>query len=70
MYIYRVNPIMHLEGGLAVVSESWRLDGADIDASAQLVHHQRRERLAVDVLSDDHERLLHLDHLQINEVAA
>ena len=35
---------------LAAVAEAGGLDGDDVDRAAQLVHRQRGERLAVDVL--------------------
>ena len=35
-----------------------RLDGEHVEHAAQLVDHQRRERLAVDVLGDDQQVLL------------
>ena len=38
-----------------------RLDRRDLQAAAQLVDDQRRQRLAVDVLGDDQERLARLD---------
>ena len=40
---------------LAAVAEAGRLDRQDVERAAQLVDHQRRQRLAVDVLGDDHE---------------
>ncbi len=43
--------------GLAAVAEARRLDGADIQRAAQLVHHQRGERFAFDFLGDDQQRL-------------
>ncbi len=43
--------------GLAAIAEAGRLDGSHVQRAAQLVDDQGRERLAVDVLSDDHERL-------------
>jgi len=49
-----------LEHGLAAIAEARRLDGRDLEAAAQLVDHQRRERLAFDVLGDDHQRLTRL----------
>ena len=38
---------------LAAVAEARRLDGGDLERAAELVHHQRGERLALDVLGDD-----------------
>ncbi len=32
-------------------------DGADVQHAAQLVHHQRRQRLALHILGDDQQRL-------------
>ena len=46
-----------LEHGLAAVAEARRLDGRDLQAAAQLVDDERGERLALDVLGDDDERL-------------
>ena len=43
---------------LAAVAEAGRLDGEHVDDAAQLVHDERRERLAIDVLGDDEEVLL------------
>ena len=48
--------VLHV--GLAVVAKARRLDGDDLEACAQLVDNESRERLALDVLSDDHEGLL------------
>ena len=44
------------EVGLATLTEARRLHGADVEDAAQLVHDERRERLALDVLGDDEER--------------
>ena len=52
-----------LQHGLAAVAVARRLDGADIEDASQLVDHQRGERLAGDVLSNDEERLLGLHDL-------
>ena len=41
---------------LAAIAEARRLDGEDVEGAAQLVDDQRGQRLAVDVLGDDHER--------------
>ena len=46
-----------LEHRLAAIAEARRLDGRDLEAAAQLVDDQRRERLALDVLGDDEQRL-------------
>ena len=50
-----------LEHRLAAIAEAGRLDGRDLEAAAQLVDDQRRQRLAVDVLGDDQQRLAGLD---------
>ncbi len=42
---------------LAAVSEARRLDGADVDRAAQLVHGQGGQRLAVAVVADDQQVL-------------
>src|SRR5438876_983365 len=39
------------------------LDGAGVERPAQLVDHERRQRLALDVLGDDQERLARPGHL-------
>jgi len=38
------------------------LDGGDLQAAAQLVDHERGERFALDILSDDQQRLAGLHH--------
>ena len=43
--------------GLAAVAEARGLDRADVQHAAQLVDHQRRQGLALDVLGDDQQRL-------------
>ena len=57
-----------LEHRLAAIAEARRLDGRDLEAAAQLVDDERRQRLALDVLGDDEQRLagLHdrLEHRQ------
>ena len=54
--------------GLAAIAEARRLDGRDLQTAAQLVDDQRRQRLALDVLGNDEQRLagLHdrLEHRQ------
>ena len=45
------------EHGLAAIAEARRLDGRDLQAAAQLVDDERGERLALDVLGDDEQRL-------------
>ena len=42
---------------LAAVAEARRLDRQDVQDAAQLVDHQGAQRLAVDVLGDDHQLL-------------
>ncbi len=51
-----------LEHGLAAVAEARRLDGRDLQAAAQLVDDERRQRLALDLLGDDQERAARLHH--------
>ena len=38
------------------------VDPSDLEAAAQLVHHEGGERLALDVLGNDDERLARLHH--------
>src|SRR5215471_9952820 len=52
-----------LHHGLAAVTEAGRLHRAHVERAAQLVHHQRRERLALDLLGDDEQRLAALGDL-------
>ena len=52
-----------LEHPLAAVAEAGRLDGHAGERAAQLVHDERRERLALDVLGDDQQRPAGLHHL-------
>ena len=50
---------------LAAVAVAGRLDGADLQDALELVEHQSGQRLALDVLGDDEQRLLLLgDGLQ------
>jgi hypothetical protein len=51
-----------LEHGLAAVTEARRLDGGHVQRATQLVHHERGQGLALDVLGDDDERLLAARH--------
>ena len=51
-----------LEHGLAAIAEARRLDGRDLEAAAQLVDDERGQRLALDVLGDDEQRLARLHH--------
>ena len=55
-----------LEHRLAAIAEARRLDGRDLEATAQLVDHQGGERLALDVLGDDQQRPARL-HDQFEE---
>ena len=50
-----------LQVGLAVVAEAGCLDGRQLNAAAQLVHDQRRERLRLHILGHDEQRALRLD---------
>jgi hypothetical protein len=52
-----------LEHGLAAVAEAGGLDGAHLERAAELVDHQRRQGLALDVLGDDQQRLAGLGDL-------
>src|SRR5262245_19874956 len=52
-----------LEHRLAAVSESRRLDPADLQRAAELVDHESRQGLALHVLRDDQERTAALRHL-------
>src|SRR5205085_7428898 len=45
-----------LDHRLAAIAEARRLDGRDLEAAAQLVDDQGRQRLALDVLGDDQQR--------------
>ena len=51
-----------LQHGLAAIAEARRLHRRDLQAAAQLVDHERGERLALDVLGDDEKRLAGLHH--------
>ena len=51
-----------LQHGLAAIAEARRLDGRDLEAAAQLVDDERRQRLALDLLGDDQQRLAGLHH--------
>ena len=46
------------EHGLAAIAVAGSLDRADLQDALELVEHQRRQRLAFDVLGDDEQRLL------------
>ena len=52
-----------LEHPLAAVAEARRLDRDGLEGAAQLVDDDRRERLALEVLGDDQQRLAGLDDL-------
>src|SRR6476661_4789414 len=52
-----------LEHGLAAVAEAGSLDGRDVERATDLVDHEGREGLAVDVLGDDEQRLARLHDL-------
>ncbi len=45
-----------LEHRLAPIAEAGRLDGSDLQAAAELVHHERSERLAFDILRHNEQR--------------
>ena len=51
-----------LEHRLAAIAEARRLHRRDLEAAAQLVDDEGRERLALDVLGDDQQRLARLHH--------
>ena len=51
------------EHGLAAIAVAGGLDGRDLEDAAQLVDDQGRQRLALDVLGDDQERLVGLGDL-------
>ena len=46
-----------LQHRLAALAEAGRLDGDRLERAADLVDDERGERLALDVLGDDHQRL-------------
>mmetsp|Transcript_4375 Transcript_4375/g.10447 ORF Transcript_4375/g.10447 Transcript_4375/m.10447 type:complete len:332 (+) Transcript_4375:816-1811(+) len=50
-----------LHGGLAVVTETRSLDGADLDTGTKLVDHESGESLGLDILGHNEQRLLRLD---------
>src|SRR4029079_18345117 len=52
-----------LQLSLAAVAEAGSLDGGRLEDAADLVEHESRKRLALDVLGDDDELLAVLDHL-------
>src|SRR3954470_21761401 len=52
-----------LEHALAAIAEARSLHGDAGEGAAELVHHERREGLALDILGDDQQRLAGLDDL-------
>src|SRR5579871_1990552 len=52
-----------LQHGLAAIAEARGLHGRDIQRATQLVNHQGRQRFALHVLSDDHQRASALGNL-------
>src|SRR4030095_3208720 len=50
------------EHRLAAIAEARRLDGRDLEAAAQLVDDERRQRFAFDVLGNDQQRATALAH--------
>ena len=52
-----------LQHRLAAITEARRLDGNGLEGAADLVDDQRGQRLALDVLGDDQQRLAGLDDL-------
>src|SRR5262249_50629752 len=52
-----------LQHRLAAIAEARRLDRGDLEGATELVDDERRERLALDVLSDDEERAALLGNL-------
>src|SRR5262245_2449967 len=51
-----------LQHGPAAVAEARRLDRSDLETAAQTVDHERGQRLAFDIFSDDDQRLPALHH--------
>ena len=51
-----------MEPGLAAIAKAGRLDRSDLEAAAQLVDDQRRQRFAFDVLGNDEQRLARSHH--------
>ena len=51
-----------LQHCLAAIAEAGRLDGRDLEAAAQLVDHEGRQRLALHVLGNDEQRFAGLYH--------
>ena len=46
-----------IEHLLAPIAEAWGFNGGHLQAAAQLVDDERRQRLAVDVFGNDEKRL-------------
>src|ERR1700730_5858418 len=51
-----------LEHGLAAIAKAGGLDRRDLEAAAQFVDDQRRQRLTLDILRDDQQRVAALNH--------
>src|SRR3954453_5125708 len=51
-----------LQHGLAAIAEARSLDGRDLQAAAEAVHHKSGQRLAFNVFGDDDQRLAGLHH--------
>src|SRR6516164_3423855 len=51
-----------LQHGLAAIAEARRLDAGHLEDAADVVDDQRRQRLTLDVLGDDHQRTSRLRH--------
>ena len=56
-----------LQHGLAAIAEARSLDGAGLEGAADVVQNQGRQSLAINVLSDDQQRLAGL-HDQLGDV--
>src|SRR3546814_7943134 len=52
-----------LEHRFAAIAEARRLDGRDLEPTAELVDDERGQRLAFDVLGDNEKRPARLNHL-------
>lgn len=46
-----------LNGVLAVVPEAWGLDGSNLEANFEAIHHQGAECLTIHIFSNDQQRL-------------
>ncbi len=51
-----------LQHGLATIAEARGLHGRDLQDAADVVHHEGRQRFAIDVFSDDEQRTTGLRH--------